>query len=100
MDAGPGLLAGRALLVPLEEAIAARSRGSWHLHADETTWRVFTPREGDGPAKWWLWVFLGPDTVCFVIHPTRSRAVLARHAGIDEDTASSPRTRTAGRGGW
>ena len=90
-DIAPGTLAGAcsqagALLVPLEEAIAARSRGSWHLHADETTWRVFTPREGDGPAKWWLWVFPGPDTVCFVMDPTRSGAVLARHAGIDEDT--------------
>ena len=90
-DIAPGTLAGAcsqagALLVPLEEAIAARSRGSWHLHADETTWRVFAPREGDGPAKWWLWVFLGPDTVCFVMDPVRSGAVLARHAGIDEDT--------------
>lgn len=45
-----------ALLVPLEDAIVARSRGSWHLHADETTWRVFAPDEGDGPVKWWLWV--------------------------------------------
>ena len=90
-DVAPGTLAGAcaqagALLAPLEEAIAARSRGSWHLHADETTWRVFAPREGDGPAKWWLWVFLGPDTVCFVMDPTRSGGVLARHAGIDEDT--------------
>ena len=90
-DVAPGTLAGAcaqagALLAPLEEAIAARSRGSWHLHADETTWRVFAPREGNGPAKWWLWVFLGPDTVCFVMDPTRSGAVLARHAGIDQDT--------------
>ena len=90
-DVAPGTLAGAcaqagALLAPLEEAIAARSRGSWHLHADETTWRVFAPREGDGPAKWWLWVFPGPDTVCFVMDPTRSGGVLARHAGIDEDT--------------
>src|SRR5271166_6830070 len=53
------------LLVPLADAITERSRGSWHLHADETTWRVFAPRDGDGPAKWWLWVFIGPDTVCF-----------------------------------
>jgi transposase len=75
-----------ALLVPLAEAITERSRGSWHLHADETTWRVFAPRDGDGPAKWWLWVFLGPDTVCFVMDPTRSGAVLARHAEIDEET--------------
>ena len=78
--------AAGALLAPLEEAIAARSRASWHLHADETTWHVFCPREGDGPARWWLWVFLGPDTACFVMDPARAGAVLARHAGIDQDT--------------
>jgi transposase len=50
------------------------------------TWRVFAPREADGPARWWLWVFIGPDTVCFVMDPTRSGAVLARHAGIEEKT--------------
>ncbi len=90
-EISPATLAGTcaqagALLVPLADAITERSRGSWHLHADETTWRVFAPRDGDGPAKWWLWVFLGPDTVCFVMDPTRSGAVLARHAGIDEET--------------
>ncbi len=90
-EIAPGTLAGAcaqagALLARLEEAITERSRGSWHLHADETSWRVFAPREGDGPAKWWLWVFLGPDTACFVMDATRSGAVLARHAGIDEDT--------------
>jgi len=69
-----------ALLAPLEDAIAARNRDSWHLHADETTWRVFAPGDGGGPAKWWLWVFIGPDTVCFVMDPTRSAEVLARHA--------------------
>jgi transposase len=75
-----------ALLAPLAGAITERSRGSWHLHADETTWRVFAPCGGDGPAKWWLWVFIGPDTACFVMDPSRSGAVLARHAGIDEKT--------------
>jgi transposase len=74
------------LLAGLEEAITARSRGSWHLHADETSWQVFAPREGDGPARWWLWVFIGSDTTCFVMDPTRAKAVLARHAGIDEET--------------
>jgi hypothetical protein len=74
------------LLVPLEEAITARSRDAWHLHADETSWRVFAPAEGDGPARWWLWVFLGPDTACFVMDPTRAGGVLARHAGIDPAT--------------
>ena len=90
-DVSPATLAGTcaqagALLAPVADAITERSRGSWHLHADETTWRVFAPRDGDGPAKWWLWVFLGPDTACFVMDPTRSGAVLARHAGIDEET--------------
>jgi len=61
-EISPATLAGTcaqagALLVPLADAITERSRGSWHLHADETTWRVFAPRDGDGPAKWWLWVF-------------------------------------------
>jgi transposase len=47
---------------------------------------VFAPREGNGPARWWLWVFLGPDTACFVMDPTRAGAVLARHAGIDTES--------------
>jgi transposase len=90
-DISPTTLTGTcaavgSLLAPLEDAITARSRTAWHLHADETSWRVFAPREGDGPTKWWLWVFLGPDTACFVMDPTRSGAVLARHAGIDQPT--------------
>jgi hypothetical protein len=90
-DISPATLSGTcaqagALLVPLAEAVVRRSRGSWHLHADETTWRVFAPRDGSGPAKWWLWVFIGPDSVCFVMDPSRSGAVLTRHAGIDEKT--------------
>ena len=90
-DVSPATLAGTCaqagtLLAPVAEAVTERSRGSWHLHADETTWRVFAPRDGSGPSKWWLWVFIGADTVCFVMDPTRSGAVLARHAGIGEDT--------------
>jgi transposase len=90
-DISPATLTGTcaaagALLAPLVEAIAARSRDSWHLHADETSWHVFAPGESDGPARWWLWVFIGPDTTCFVMDPTRAGAVLARHAGIDEET--------------
>ena len=83
--AGTVAQAGR-LLAPVEEAIAARNRDSWHLHADETSWRVFCPDGGDGPARFWLWVFIGADTVCFVMDPARSGEVLARHAGLDKDT--------------
>ena len=78
--------AAGTLLAPLEEQIVARSRDSWHLHADETSWHVFTSDDGDGPARWWLWVFIGADTTCFVMDPTRAGVVLARHAGIDPDT--------------
>jgi transposase len=90
-DISPATLAGACaqaggLLAPLEDAVTARSGDSWHLHADETSWHVFAPRHGDGPAKWWLWVFIGPDTTCFVMDPTRAGVVLARHAGIDEQT--------------
>jgi transposase len=90
-EISPATLAGTCaqaagLLASLADAIAVRNRDSWHLHADETTWRVFAPKDGDGPAKWWLWVFIGPDTVCFVMDPSRSGQVLARHAGIDEKT--------------
>jgi transposase len=90
-DVAPGTLAGAcaqagALLVPLEDAITARSRRSWHRHAGETTWRVFAPRDGDGPARWWLRVFPGADTASFVMDATRSGAILARHAGIDKKT--------------
>ncbi|MFV2021498.1 IS66 family transposase [Micromonospora sp. LOL_023] len=74
------------LLAPLQEQIVARNRDSWHLHADETSWHVFTPDDGDGPARWWLWVFIGADTTCFVMDPTRAGAVPARHAGIDTTT--------------
>ena len=47
---------------------------------------MFAPGDGEGPAKFWLWVFIGPDTVCFVMDPSRSGKVLARHAGIDEES--------------
>jgi transposase len=74
------------LLLALAEAITARNRSSWHLHADETSWQVLAPRDGDGPARWWLWCFIGPDSAAFVMDATRSGDVLARHAGIDPGT--------------
>jgi transposase len=90
-EISPSTLAGTVaqaagLLAPLAEAIAERNRESWHFHADETTWRVFCPGEGKGPARFRLRVFIGADTVCLVMEPSRSGAVLARHAGLDEET--------------
>ena len=42
--------------------------------------------KADGPQKWWLWVFLGPEHRLLRHGPVRSGHVLARHAGIDENT--------------
>ena len=79
-----GALKGVAdLLLPLEQAIVQRNAQAVHVHADETTWRVFEQTEGKQGHRWWLWVFLTQDTVVFRMDPTRSTAVLDRHFGID-----------------
>jgi transposase len=104
-DISPATLTGTCaqagtLLIPLAAAITARSRDSWHLHADEITWRVFAPRDGSGPAKWWLWVFLGPDTVCFVMDRPAPGLSWPGTPASTRRPGSSPGMRTASRGGW
>lgn len=81
------------LLVPLESAIVERNAHAVHVHADETSWRVFEQIEGKNSYRWWLWVFLAQDTVVFTMDPTRSTAVLARHFGIDRTEATLPQGR-------
>jgi transposase len=48
---------------PLYEALLARNAQSAYAQADETRWLVFIVQEGKTGHCWWLWVFLGPDTV-------------------------------------
>jgi hypothetical protein len=74
LELSPGTLAGvlRAvgeLLRPLAAAVREHNRRSAYLHADETGWPVFVPVEGKESHRWWLWVFVGPDTVCYLIRP-------------------------------
>jgi transposase len=88
LDMAEGTLCGAlrqvaGLLVPLEEAIIARNAQAGHVHADETSWRVYERPEDKEGFRWWLWVFLAEDTVVFTMDPTRSTAVLERHFGID-----------------
>jgi transposase len=73
------------LLAPLEQAIAARNAEAAHLHADETSWRVFEQVPGTDGHRWWLWLFLAPDTAVFAMDPHRSAAVVERHLGIDRE---------------
>src|SRR6266571_4709658 len=75
---------------PLVEAIAEHNKTAGHLHADETSWRVFADTPGKDGHKWWLWVFCAADSVVFVMDPTRSAAVLESHLGIDRADGKLP----------
>jgi transposase len=99
LDLAEGTLAGvfaalAGLLAPLAAAMAARNARAAHLHADETRWHVFAAVDGKDSTRWWLWVFVGPDTTVFRIARSRSFAVLAEHLGVDPDTGELPEGRT------
>lgn len=88
LELSAGTLAGvlRAvgeLLKPLAAAIREHNRQSAYLHADETSWPVFVPVQDKENHRWWLWVFVGPDSVCYLIKPRRATSVVAEHLGID-----------------
>jgi transposase len=98
LDLAAGTVAGvlaavSGLLAPLAAAISARNAASGHLHADETSWRVFAEVEGKDSYRWWCWVFVGPDTTVFQIAKSRSLAVLGEHLGLDTSTGELPEGR-------
>lgn len=98
LQVAEGTLAGalKALaghLEPLSEAITARNGAAGHVHADETSWRVYEKIEGKDGHRWWLWVFISDDTVVFRMDPTRSTAVLETHFGITKGQAALPEGR-------
>jgi transposase len=82
-----GTLAGvlkalAVLLEPVETAIRARNAAATHVHADETTWRVYQQVEDKTGHKWWLWVFIAEDTIVFRMDATRSNSVVDTQFGI------------------
>lgn len=87
-ELAPGTLAGllqalAPLLSPLAAAIRGRNASSALLHVDETSWPVFVALVDGERRRWWLWVFVGADSVAYVIRPDRSAAVVADHLGVD-----------------
>jgi transposase len=64
---------------PLHEALLQRNALSGFAQADETRWMVFIVQEGKNGYQWWLWVFLGADTVVFRLDPSRSHEVPEDH---------------------
>jgi transposase len=68
---------------PLYEALVEISRQQRHWHLDETRWQVFAEREGKASHRWWLWVLASKLVVCYVLDPSRSKAVPEEHLGED-----------------
>jgi transposase len=67
------------LFQPLYQALLARNARSAFAQADETRWMVFIAQDGKSGYQWWLWVFLGDDTVVFRLDPSRSHEVPEGH---------------------
>ncbi len=68
-------------LLPLYAHFLNYLRTARHLHADETSWRVFEEVAGKANHRWWLWVFASKQVgvVVFVIDPSRSANVPKKH---------------------
>jgi transposase len=84
LDVAAGTVAGglqrlERLFTPLYQALLERNAGSIVAQADETRWMVFIVLEGKTGHRWWLWVFLGQDTVAFRLDPSRSHEVPEGH---------------------
>jgi transposase len=76
-----GLQRLEVLLRPIYEAIKQRNpQGDLH-QGDETRWRIFVLLEGKEGYGWWLWVVKGPDTVTYLLEPSRGHTVVENHFG-------------------
>jgi transposase len=88
LDVAAGTVTGglerlEPLFTPLYQALLARNAQSTIAQADETRWMVFIVLEGKTGHRWWLWVFLGEDTVAFRLDPSRSHDVPEGHFPAD-----------------
>jgi transposase len=81
-----GLERLQPLFTPIYESIRERNRLSKYHPADETRWFVFAEKSGKIGYRWWLWVFLGDDTVVFVLDARRSHEVPEKHFDAEHKT--------------
>jgi transposase len=80
LDLAPGTVTDglqrlEVLLRPIYQALQERNRQGDLHQADETRWPVFVVSDGKEGFGWWLWVFLGPDTVAVVLNVSRGHEV-------------------------
>ncbi len=88
LDVAAGTVTGglerlEPLFQPVYDALLLRNAAAAFAQADETRWMVFVAQEGKTGYRWWLWVFLGADTVVFRLDPTRSHEVPEGHFPTD-----------------
>jgi transposase len=70
-----GLRRLEPLFGPVYEALKERNGQAFYRQADETRWYVFVEHEGKSNPCWWLWAFLGEDSVVYCLDPSRSHTV-------------------------
>jgi len=71
------------LLEPIYQAFLQRNALSVYNQADETRWLVFVNWDGKTGHRWWLWAYLGEDSVVFRIAPSRGHEVPEGHYPLD-----------------
>jgi transposase len=76
-----GLKTIAPIFLPIYEAIVTKNTEEDRWHADETRWLVFTAIEGKVGYKWYMWVFISPSTVAYVLDQSRSAKVPQAHFG-------------------
>ena len=74
-----GLKAIAPLFFPIYEAIVTKNTEEDRWHADETRWLVFTTVEGKVGYRWYMWVFISPSTVVYILDQSRSAKVPKAH---------------------
>jgi transposase len=84
LDLAPGTVTDglqqlEVLLRPIYEALQKRNRQGDLHQADETRWPVFVVMEDKEGYGWWLWASLGPDTVVYLLDPSRAHTVPENH---------------------
>ena len=88
LDLAPGTIAGglkkiEPMFEPIYQAICERNGQSGFHQADETRWMVFIDQDGKVGHRWWLWIFVGQDTVVFRLDPSRAHEVPEQHYPAD-----------------
>lgn len=69
------------LLFPLYLLLAEVNRSEDHWHIDETGWMHFVQVPDNQGWHWWLWVFVSPMTVVFILDQSRGSQVPQKHFG-------------------